>query len=228
MSFEINSLCCDKFVRLFMYTQQNTAGFNRGQQLGPVPHKTGHAAISTFVAYIKVCVETFSLHTDTRRNASLWWVFLSVLSGLYFIFHNNECILWLYYNVMYVKMLNLQTRRQKHWTFNNKFSFGTWIHHLLLLVLHSRTDLALIAPNGAMCLLSTVHVHTTKHCRFYRGQQLGPVPHKTGHAAISTFIIYKQEDKNIGHFSWITYWVITARYVFDRCLLRFTLHKTKR
>jgi hypothetical protein len=28
-----------------MYTQQNTAGFNRGQQLGPVPHKTGHAAI---------------------------------------------------------------------------------------------------------------------------------------------------------------------------------------
>jgi hypothetical protein len=43
---------------------------------------------------------------------------------------------------------------------------------------------------GAMCLLSTVHVHTTKHCRFYRGQQLGPVPHKTGHAAISTFIAY--------------------------------------
>jgi hypothetical protein len=29
--------------------------------LGAVPHKTGHAAISTFIAYIKVCVETFSL-----------------------------------------------------------------------------------------------------------------------------------------------------------------------
>jgi hypothetical protein len=73
---------------------------------------------------------------------------------------------------------------------NNKYSFGTWVHHLLLLVLHSRTDLTLIAPNGAMRLLSTVHVHTTKHCRFYRGQQLGPVPHKTGHAAISTFVAY--------------------------------------
>jgi hypothetical protein len=30
-----------------------------------VTHKTGHAAISTFIAYIKVCVETFSLHTST-------------------------------------------------------------------------------------------------------------------------------------------------------------------
>ena len=47
-----------------------------------------------------------------------------------------------------------------------------------------------IAPNWAMCLLSTAHVQTTKHCRFYRGQQLGPVPHNTGHAAISTFIAY--------------------------------------
>jgi hypothetical protein len=35
-----------------------------------------------------------------RRNASLWWVFLSVLSGLYFIFLNYECILWLYPNVI--------------------------------------------------------------------------------------------------------------------------------
>ena len=73
---------------------------------------------------------------------------------------------------------------------NNKFSFGTWVYHLLLLVLHSRTDLTPIAPNWAMCLLSTDHVQTTKHCRFYRGQQLGPVPHNTGHAAISTFIAY--------------------------------------
>jgi hypothetical protein len=73
---------------------------------------------------------------------------------------------------------------------NNKFSFGTWVYHLLLLVLHSRTDLTPIAPNWAMCLLSTAHVQTTKHCRFYRGQQLGPVPHNTGHAAISTFIAY--------------------------------------
>jgi hypothetical protein len=37
---------------------------------------------------------------------------------------------------------------------NNKFSYGTWVHHLLLVVLHSRTDLTLIAPNRAMCLLS--------------------------------------------------------------------------
>ena len=44
--------------------------------------------------------------------------------------------------------------------------------------------------NWVMWLLSTVHVHTTKHCIFYRGQQLSPVPHKAGHAAISTFIAY--------------------------------------
>jgi len=31
--------------------------------------------------------------------------------------------------------------------------------------------------NWAMCILSTVHVHTTKHRRFYRGQQLSHVPH---------------------------------------------------
>ena len=30
---------------------------------------------------------------------------------------------------------------------NNKFSFGTWVYHLFLLVLHSRTDLTPIAPN---------------------------------------------------------------------------------
>lgn len=60
------------YSRLFMYTQQNTAGFNRGQQLGPVPHNTGHAAISTFIAYIKVYVETFSLHTSTSGIKSYY------------------------------------------------------------------------------------------------------------------------------------------------------------
>jgi len=32
-----------------------------------------------------------------------------------------------------------------------------------------------LAPSWVMRLSLTVHVHTTKHCRFYRGQQLGHV-----------------------------------------------------